>query len=247
VAKALANKVSENLIDLVVTGEFPPEATLPSEVDLAKRFGVSRLTVREALSRLSDTRIIQTKHGRPSVVAPATEWSPLHPKLFLAQGIACGDPLLLPKRLLETRRIVEVGVAETAAAVIGRSSLTLLSKQLAEMVVTHEASDGLAFASADLAFHNTIFTAVDNPYVTALFGPIISVVTALRQQTSTVALIREHAIEFHSRILNALEARDGDAARREMLGHMLQTENDMVELIGTRYAETGNLSDLLIH
>src|SRR5215207_5295064 len=110
-AEATANA----LLGLVLDGTFPPGSSLPSEAELADRFAVSRLTVREAIRSLASTQVIRVQQGRSSVINPADQWSPLEPRLLKARGKATGEPLRLPKRLLEARRTVEVGIAELAA------------------------------------------------------------------------------------------------------------------------------------
>jgi DNA-binding GntR family transcriptional regulator len=64
----LASKVVRQVQQLILRGEFPPGSTLP-EVPLAKRFEVSRGTVREALRDLQDLGLIDLHMNRGAVVA----------------------------------------------------------------------------------------------------------------------------------------------------------------------------------
>jgi DNA-binding FadR family transcriptional regulator len=52
---------------------YPPGSTLPSENELAERLGVSRLTMRSALQRLSSEGWIKVSHGKPSQVLDYTD------------------------------------------------------------------------------------------------------------------------------------------------------------------------------
>jgi GntR family transcriptional regulator len=61
--------VLADLTHLLADGEFPPGVRLPSEAELAARFGVHRLTVRQALGELARAGAIRTVHGRGSYVA----------------------------------------------------------------------------------------------------------------------------------------------------------------------------------
>jgi GntR family transcriptional regulator len=56
--------VSDWLIERIATGEFPQKGRLPSESELARRFGVSRITVRLALQRLRDADLIEGRQGK---------------------------------------------------------------------------------------------------------------------------------------------------------------------------------------
>ncbi len=237
-----AEVVAERLLDLVLDGTFPVGGVLPSEAELAARFGVSRLTVREAIRSLASTRVIRVRQGRSSVVNPAAEWSPLDGRLLAARSRLEGDPLLLPMRLLEARRAVEIAIAEFAAQRRRESHLERLSACHEAMERSHADGDAAAASDHDLAFHGSLFEAADNVFLEALFEPLASALGALRRRTSSVAEIRAHALECHAAILRAVEAGDAVAAGEAMRAHMLQTEADVERYLG-RDALSGSASD----
>ena len=226
-------QVADHLLALVLDGTHPPGSALPSEAVLADRFGVSRLTVREAIRTLAGTRVINVRQGRPSTINAADQWSPLDPRLLTARGAAAGEPLLLPRRLIEARRVVEVGVAELAVQRCDDSHLGLLATFLDRMRESHERGEVERFAESDIAFHQTLFDAVGNVYLDALFEPLSEVLHRLRTRTSSVPDIREHAISWHERILEAALARDPAGARAAMQGHLVQTEDDLMSHLGS--------------
>lgn len=218
---------ADGLLGLVLDGTFPPGSKLPSEAELAERFDVSRLTMREAIRSLAATRVISVSHGKSSVVTPADQWSPLDPRLLLARGSVSGDPLLLPRSLIEARRMVEISAAELAAERRTDEQLSRMAGFVKTMQQAHDEDDVPRFVEADLAFHGTIFEAVDNVFVDALFEPLEQVVRRLRTETSAVPDIRIHAISWHSTILEKLDAGDSAGARETMRGHLFQTQDDM--------------------
>lgn len=222
-----AETVAERLLALILDGTFPAGAALPSEPELAARFGVSRLTVREAIRSLVSTRVIDVHQGRSSLVNPVGEWSPLDGRLLLARGRIGGDPLLLPRRLLEARRAVEVAIVELAALRRTPSHLDRLAALHEQMVRAHAADDVAAVTEADLAFHALLFEAADNVFLDALFEPLTSVLRSVREQTSAVSGFRSRAIERHADILAAVTAGDPQLARRAMQAHLAQTEQDI--------------------
>jgi GntR family transcriptional repressor for pyruvate dehydrogenase complex len=220
-------RAADALLELVLDGTFPPGSKLPSEAELAQRFGVSRLTMREAIRSLAATRVISVSHGKSSVITAADQWSPLDPRLLLARGGVTGDPLLLPKRLIEARRMVEISAAELAAERRTDEQISLMAGFVERMQAAHEEGDVARFVEADLAFHATIFEAVDNVFVDALFAPLEQVVRRLRAETSAVPDIRLHAIAWHTAILEKVTEGDPIGARESMRGHLFQTEDDM--------------------
>ncbi len=224
--------VAEQLLQLILDGTFPIGGALPSESELAIRFGVSRLTVREAIRSLASTRVIQVRQGRSSVVSPAGEWSPLDGRLLAARSRLHPDPLLLPMRLLEARRAVEVAIAELAAQRRHESHVERLAALHDVMVDAHAAGDVATVADADLAFHEVLFEAADNVFLEALFEPLSSVVRSLRRETSAVPEIRSHALDRHAALLEAIAAGDPVAAGGAMRAHLLQTEEDVEHYLG---------------
>ncbi|HOZ59030.1 MAG TPA: FadR/GntR family transcriptional regulator [Nakamurella multipartita] len=217
---------ADQLLGLVLDGTFPPGGALPSEAELAERFEVSRLTVREAIRSLASTNVIEVQQGKSSTINQPDRWSPLDPRLLQARGRVSGQPLLLPRKLIEARRTVEVGIAELAAGRRTDEHIGHLYLQIEAMRQAHQQGDVPRFVEADLAFHRTLFEAVDNVFLDAVFEPLAKVLRTLRTTTSSVSQIREHAIEWHGRILTAVVAADPEKSREAMRGHLIQTERD---------------------
>lgn len=222
-AEATANA----LLGLVLDGTFPPGSSLPSEAELAGRFAVSRLTVREAIRSLASTRVIRVQQGRSSIINPVEEWSALDPRLLRARGQVSGEPLRLPKRLLEARRVIEVAIAEMAAERRTEDHLLRMAAAIKSMQESHDAGDVPRFVEADLTFHEVLFKAADNAFLEALVQPLASVIRELREETSSAPETREHAIDYHDRILRRVADRDSEGARDEMREHLVLTEEYM--------------------
>lgn len=222
-----AETTADALLGLVLDGTFPPGSSLPSEAELAGRFAVSRLTVREAIRSLASTQVIRVQQGRSSVINPVERWSALDPRLLRARGQASGEPLRLPKRLLEARRVIEVAIAEMAAERRTEDHLRRMAAAIALMQESHDDGDVPRFVEADLAFHQILFEAADNAFLEALMQPLASVIRELREETSSSAETREHAIDFHGRILRQVAAGDTVGAREDMREHLTLTEEFM--------------------
>ena len=133
---------------------------------------------------------------------------------------------------MEARRTVEVGIAELAASRRNDEHLDRMAVFIDQMRKAHQQTDVDRFVESDLAFHATLFEAVDNVFLDALFEPLTSVLRTLRHQTSSVSEIRIHAIDWHTRILACVTEDDPDASREAMRGHLLQTQNDIVHFLG---------------
>jgi|tagenome__1003787_1003787.scaffolds.fasta_scaffold20915709_2 DNA-binding FadR family transcriptional regulator len=219
-----AEAAADALLGLVLDGTFPPGSSLPSEAELAGRFAVSRLTVREAIRTLASTQVIRVQQGRSSTINPLDQWSALDPRLLRARGQASGEPLRLPKRLHEARRVIEVAIAEMAAKRRSEEHLDRMAAAIAAQQEAHNRGDVPRFVESDLAFHDVLFQAADNVFLEALVQPLAAVLRDQREETASATETREHAIDFHGRILRRVADRDSDGAREDMHEHLVLTE-----------------------
>lgn len=71
----LHEQIADQLREAIETGEYPPGAQLPSEVELIERFGVAHGTVRRALSTLREEGYVAPEQGR-GVFVRAPEVTP---------------------------------------------------------------------------------------------------------------------------------------------------------------------------
>ncbi len=65
---SLSDRLRESIEDAIATGELPPGAAL-DELELTRRYGVSRTPVREALLQLAATGMVDMRHRRGATVA----------------------------------------------------------------------------------------------------------------------------------------------------------------------------------
>lgn len=60
--------IYDDLTGQIASGTLAPEDRIPSEAELAARYGVSRMTVRQALKRLQDDRLVMRRRGAGTFV-----------------------------------------------------------------------------------------------------------------------------------------------------------------------------------
>ena len=222
---SLGDRIAARLLDEIVAGGFAPGSPLPPEWELAEREGASRLTIREAVRILRQKSVVRVIRGRGTFVQPRSRWSPLDPAVLAALA---HDPDAHAGRmhaLIEARTLVEVGVAELAAA--RRTDEDLAAMEVALDMMRVAASVDL-FVAADLAFHDALMTAAANPVVAALYEPIAQLLHETRRQTSREAAARAHALVAHERILAAIVCRQPGQASWAMRDHLAQTAEDFV-------------------
>jgi len=217
------------VLSTIVDEPFEAGITLPPEAELAARFEVSRLTVREAMKTMSALGVVTVQRGRGTFVNHSEQWSRAHPDVLAALVRMPGGLADTSQSLIEARRLVESGIAELAAERRGPEHLDTLDKNLEAMWKAHESDDLDAWASADLAFHHTLIDAAGNPFVTMLFAPLEQLLRRDRHEPAAKQSNRRRALRWHQRILDAIVEADPVSARRAMDGHLRDTQEILSE------------------
>jgi GntR family transcriptional regulator, transcriptional repressor for pyruvate dehydrogenase complex len=226
---SLAESVFEYILERIIDGTYAPEGLLPSEGELAAVSDVSRLTVREALKKLQAQNIVQVRRGLGTYVNPSTQWTDLQAVLRSATAAAASPNVSL--RLLEIRRMVEIGAAELAALHATQEDLDLMQAANESLQVAHDAGDLDAVTTADLAFHEVIFRASANPFIPVILGPLGKLLHTMRRETSSFLEVQKHAIAHHKLVLEAIRTGDPEVARKAMQAHINQTYDDYEHFI----------------
>ena len=205
--KRLFHSVAEQITDLIKEGVFPAGARLPGERELAERFGVSRVTIREAEIALQAIGRIEIKTGSGVYVC---EKQP-------------GDDNQLPDvsafELTEARSLFESEAAALAAQNISDQDIAKLENLTKEMGSTDDAVS----TEADQQFHITIAEASGN----AAIVHTIKTLWRMREELPDVKAAYDSVCEVdnstrkteHQEIYDALAARNPLAAREAMRRH----------------------------
>ena len=212
---ALTSQVEEQIL----SGELDIGSRLPSEEDLGKRFGVSRPVVREALARLRERGLIETISGSGTYVrSPSPE--DLSDTLLRHIRITSSEPHGV-RNLYETRLGIEVTTARLAAERATTHDLDDLKRHLDVM---RTSDDVETTAQADADFHIAIARASHNPFLLALLSPLVQLIRQVIYEVQQDPAAIADGRSGHARILDALAARDADAAADAMRTHLLVSQ-----------------------
>ncbi|GGJ96130.1 GntR family transcriptional regulator [Pseudomonas matsuisoli] len=199
----------------IVLGTLKPGDKLPSENTFVKEYGVSRTVVREALSRLQASGLVETHHGKGTFVLERVT----HNGLRLSHETANNVRGVLELRLgLETQAVALAALRRTDA-------------QLAEMRQALDdyetlASTGDSCAEPDKRFHLLIAEATGNPYFTDILlhlgNAMIPRSRIAPEERGDSDLSRQAYLANleHEAIYNAIRRQDTDAARAAMWTHL---------------------------
>ncbi len=215
-------RMHEDLVEILAEdirrGVYPVGAPLPSERQLMDDFGVSRLTVREAIAALEGHALIETRPGtRARVCGPRAD------VLLNMLSQAASFYLQQPGGLGtfgEVRELVETGVVRMAAARASPAQIALLHDRLAAN--RQAIGDPARFAQTDIAFHLGIAEIVGNPILSAFFRAVEEWLQDVRDTTLRHAGQMDVAYAAHAEIFEAIAARDPSRAAEAMRSHLHQ-------------------------
>lgn len=215
--------VFNQMREMIVSGEWAPGSKISSENELANQMGVSRVTIRSAIQKLSSLGLVESRHGEGTYVC----------KLDGTQCFNSMLPMIVLSKvnresLHEFRTIIE-----SACALLAAQRIT--PEQLAEIRAANEhmaenKDNPEAAAAFDMAFHKGIANATGNPYIIQVFDILETIFT--RSLVENIHHMgASSGVHFHSQITEALELHDGALAQKRMEDHLKVTHETMVRLL----------------
>lgn len=217
------------LARLIAAGEFPAGQTLPPEAELTQRFGVSRTVLREAIKGLEAKFMLRSRPRVGTVVLPQEEWSLLDQDV-LAWASDYLDVDGFIDAVLEARRAIEPAAAALACQ---RATLADLARIEAALNGMAGAGDNaVAFTAADLAFHEALLAASHNRVFTQFIHSIEAGLNMMLLASNKSVDDYTRTVESHHRVLDALIARDPEAAIAASLAILDRAAEDLSRVRG---------------
>ncbi len=217
-AVPLSEQVSRELRDRIARGELPVGARLPTELELMRELGVSRSSVREALRSLVHAGLLRSRAGDGTYVTATSD---------LAPALARRLELERTADVAEVRLLLEREGARLAAERASDDDRARLRTALAARAA---ATEGMAYAAADIAFHHALLDASGNVLLAELYrgtGGIeesVLRITPLDEGFAAFAAESAELYAAHVALVEAIEARDsaGAAAAAERVVRLAQ-------------------------
>jgi GntR family transcriptional repressor for pyruvate dehydrogenase complex len=207
--------------ELIRSGRLAAGDRLPSERELAEQFGVSRVTVRDALRSLEAVGLLQIKVG-------ANGGAFLRAPSSADAGRGMSDMLLMaqlsPEDVAEARLVLELNTVMLAvrrAEAEDIEALRAICERSASLLAGGEYDVHLSWD-----FHERLAGATHNPALEMIHhsfrGPL-SMARARAREPASVA--HRRTVEEHTQLVDALEARDLERARAVMAHHLIRATN----------------------
>ncbi|GGI09790.1 GntR family transcriptional regulator [Egicoccus halophilus] len=206
----LYEAIAERLLSHVVQSDLREGDKLPGERELARRLGVSRTTVRQAIVALQTQGIVEVRHGGGT---------------FLRRLDPTSGPLakVLDRRnrlpaVLEARRTLEIPIAALAAERRDAGDLAAIEAGL--RLMRDEVAAGEIGLEGDGAFHGAVTAAAHNPVLTELMDRLHESIAETRSESLSQQDRPPRSLADHEAIAAAIVAGDPPAAAEAMRAHL---------------------------
>ena len=220
--------VAEQIIERIAGGELAPGTQLPAQRDLAQMLGVGRSSVREAINALVVMGYLEPLQGKGTFIKDVLPTSdPGIEKLAAAFSAGSIFDLMEARELLECR--------SAALAAERADDAQILNLKAAMKKVSGTQTDYAIFLDADICFHAAVADAAGNVVLCELSKLVLEKVAAHHKALKTVLLppaYREVSIRTAARVVEAIEAGDGDTAARWMAQHLYAIRDELKNIIG---------------
>jgi GntR family transcriptional regulator, transcriptional repressor for pyruvate dehydrogenase complex len=217
----LYKQILERIQRLVDAGAIVPGDQLPAERELAGQLGVSRTSLRQALTALEALGMIEIRHGAGAYLV-ATE--PEHVVQSLAVTLVEQNERL--PESMEARMALERFIAGLAASRRTRPDLERARGALARM--EREIAAGEIGTGGDAEFHHALWDAAHNGVLRQLLENLEGQIGRIREESLSQAQRPQRSLAAHWQILEAVEQGDAAGAIAAMDAHLWEVADTLL-------------------
>ncbi len=204
----LSYLLAEKIAQRILSAEYPEGSILPGEIELGEIFGVSRTAVREAVKTLTAKGMLLPRPRIGTRVMPQGNWNFLDQEL-LTWWMTRENFDQVMSHFVILRRALEPQACALAAITASKQQKEQLSLYMAEMRKLHESFDRERWITVDTQFHQLIYEAGKNPFLTSFSNLFSSVYQSYFRAITGNEVIK---LEHHQALVDAILASDGERA-----------------------------------
>jgi GntR family transcriptional regulator, transcriptional repressor for pyruvate dehydrogenase complex len=226
----ILSKLRDVLLELgSATSPSSPTTRLPPERELAARLGIQRSTLRERLAMLEQLGVLKRMQGSGTYVSlPNSEFIRFYFDLALALGLISVEELHVAREVLEreiARRAAKMASAEDVA------ELDRLARQMLQATGAQERLE------ADYQFHMRLAASARNPVISIIIDGLSNVLRRTLYQrhflVRSVPGAAKRTDASHGPLVNAIRARDPEAALAAMDAHFRIWDEESSKVLST--------------
>lgn len=229
--KGVCQTIVESVIDQIKNGKLKPGDRLPNEKEMAEQYGVSRISLREALRSLSAKGLVVTKHGEGTFIN--TYDSNAVAATIYEHSLLDNTPLI---EMVELRKIMESEAARLACANATEEDIAKIKfyKEARERHYNNMTSPKKIELKYeyDRNFHMAIAEATHNAMFVRFIETIRKTLDIHQREATNNTDNISNTTYYHDEILKSIENRDGERAAEMMYKHIEQVEKTIKKNLG---------------
>jgi GntR family transcriptional repressor for pyruvate dehydrogenase complex len=209
--KPVPELILDEIARLITEGILKPGDRLPSESELAERFGVGRSSLREAMRALQLLGIVEVIQGKGTFLRQthmlplATDWARLSRMGLISQ-------------VMEARQIIEVAIAQLAAERATEEDIAVMRAAIRRAEEAH--GDSVISGEASVDFHLALAEATHNKVLALMYKTVRDLYLETARQTQTTPESMENRLQDHRQILESVEQQNPELASKLMAEHI---------------------------
>jgi GntR family transcriptional repressor for pyruvate dehydrogenase complex len=209
--KPVPELILDEITRLITEGILKPGDRLPSESELAERFGVGRSSLREAMRALQLLGIVEVIQGKGTFLRQthmlplATDWARLSRMGLISQ-------------VMEARQIIEVAIAQLAAERATEEDIAAMRAAIRRAEEAH--GDSVISGEASVDFHLALAEATHNEVLALMYKTVRDLYLETARQTQMTPESVENRLQDHRQILESVERQDPELASKLMAEHI---------------------------
>jgi GntR family transcriptional repressor for pyruvate dehydrogenase complex len=218
-SRRISEVIVEQIRELIRQGQLVPGSRLPAERELCERFGVSRVTVREALRVLEATGLVDIRigaRGGAFVTAPSA--------IRVGEGITdlLAMSALSAQEVTEARRVFELGIIPLICERADEDDLQALTELCDE--ADRAVQQGAYTVTMSSAFHARLAEAAHNGAISLLAGSFHGpILMSLEKAQAVAPYTGKVGAREHRELVGAIRGKDVTQAVNIMTEHLSRT------------------------
>ncbi len=224
----LSELVTKQLKESLFNGQYRPGQRIPSEFELVKAFGVSRVIVREAIRDMEKSGLLEVKRG-PKGGAVVQHMRHDAVTSVMRDVLNMGQAKVTD--IMEVRLDIEPIVAGLAAERATRQDLERLRNNLFAV----PEAPGDKYVAWNMEFHRLIAAASHNPMYNTLVNILTDFTEELVMSLMPIGKV-VHSPHWHPAIFQKIESRDAEGTRQAFREHLEAISPVLIELERTKLA-----------
>jgi GntR family transcriptional repressor for pyruvate dehydrogenase complex len=209
--KPVPELILDEITRWITEGFLKPGDRLPSESEMAERFGVGRSSLREAMRALQLLGIVEVIQGkgtflRQTYVLPlATDWARISRMGLISQ-------------VMEARQVIEVAIAQLAAERATEEDIAAMRAAIQRAEEAH--GNSMISGEASVDFHLALAEATHNDVLALMYKTVRDLYLETARQTQMTPESVEDRLHDHRRILECVEQQNPELASKLMAEHI---------------------------